>query len=219
MEKARPFLVGLVALVVLFAAYFAMKRPNDREYEDPASASTSWAAENAGDPLGTPSRATEKQGEAAAPTRKKLDPLARAELKKKIYGALWTESGRSPSPSEREQVPPSTAKLSPEYIQSRIREDFKPMATKCYEELLSRTPDAGGTAVMEFTIVADEKLGGIVEETVLGDAGTLVDPAFSTCMRESLGTVAFNPPPKGGKTTVHYPFSFSPGPDEPAPKN
>ncbi len=217
MKKAQPYLVGLAALLALFLAYFALKRPSEPEYVPSSSAST--ADPVAGDPWNAPSRGTPLPTTDGAPAaRKALSPGERAELKKKIYGALWVESGKLPSQADIERVPPSTASLSPAYIQERIREDFKPMAAKCYEELLSRTPDAGGKAVMEFTIVADEKLGGIVEDTVLGDGGTLVDPSFATCMRESLSTVAFAAPPKGGKTTVHYPFLFSPGDDEAPPK-
>ena len=216
MKKAQPYLVGLAALLALFLAYFALKRPNEPEYVPSSAASTSEPG--TGDPWNAPSRTSPVPGTDGAAARKAILPAERAELKKKIYGALWAESGKQPSQGDSERVPPSTASLSPAYIQERIREDFKPMAAKCYEELLSRTPDAGGKAVMEFTIVADEKLGGIVEDTVLGDGGTLVDPSFATCMRESLSTVAFAAPPKGGKTTVHYPFLFTPGDDEPSTK-
>ena len=215
MEKARPFFVGFLALAVLFLAYVALKRPNEPEYASSHEAPTANETESR-DPSRPPGQ--DPLPDAAVPTRNVMSVKEREDLKKKIYGALWAESGKVPSRSEIERAPPSAAPLSPAYVQSRIREDFKPMAAKCYEELLSRHPDAGGTEVMEFTIVADEKLGGIVEETNLGDGGTMVDPSFSTCMRESLSTVAFAPPPKGGKTTVHYPFSFSPGDDEPTPK-
>jgi len=69
---------------------------------------------------------------------------------------------------------------------------------------------------MEFTIVADDKLGGIVEDAGLGEGGTLTDDKMGTCIRESLTTLAFPPPAgDGGIVTVVYPIVFAPdGPDE-----
>jgi hypothetical protein len=216
-KTSRVWLAGGAAILVLFALFALLRRPS--------------AAVGAGDEGGEPSSATspypepiEQKGSAAsaapAPTdggRRRLDPAAHAALQRQIHEALWTASGQAPpSGAGGTGAPPAAAELSREYIQERIRSDFKPMAIKCYEELLARAPDAGGRAVMEFTIVADEKLGAVVEDTALGDGGTLTDPRFATCLRESLGTVAFEAPSRGGKTTVHYPLVFSPGPEEDA---
>ena len=63
-------------------------------------------------------------------------------------------------------------------------------------------------------IVADDELGAIVEDVSLGEGTTLTDGSFATCLTESMTTVRFAAPKTSGKTTVHYPFLFSPG-DEP----
>lgn len=213
MEKARIWGAGAAALLVLFAVFVLLKRkPAGAEPVPghPESASIETARGERSTPAleGAPAASSRDAG------LRVLDRAAHAELQKKIHEALWAQSGQAPRAGE--STPPNAATLSPAYIQERIRDDFKPMAVKCYEELLARTPDAGGRAVMEFTIVADEKLGGVVEDTALGDGGTLTDPGFGTCLRESLSTVSFAPPPKGGKTTVRYPFLFSPGDEPPA---
>jgi rRNA maturation protein Nop10 len=101
--------------------------------------------------------------------------------------------------------------MDPKYIQEVIRGEFFPMARKCYEELLSRKKTAAGRIEMSFSIVADEKLGAIIEDVEAdhGDSG-IADDKMTTCMRESLSTVSFRPPAHGGIVTVVYPIVFSP---------
>lgn len=122
--------------------------------------------------------------------------------------------------------------LDPNYIRQRIRGDFIPMASRCYDLLLSRRPGFAGRMVLRFRITAHEQLGGIVEEVSVapardGDAGdadadasldagarsVFGDDAFETCVRESMMTVAFAPPERGGSLSVSYPIGLSP--DEP----
>lgn len=101
--------------------------------------------------------------------------------------------------------------VDPSYLRERIREDFIPMARACYEQLLVRRPDASGRALAEFVIIGDERLGGVVDEvTVQPDDGGLSDEGFATCLRESMYTVAFRPPPGRGSLRVRYPFIFRP---------
>lgn len=102
--------------------------------------------------------------------------------------------------------------MDPAYIQEVVRTEFFPMAKACFEELLSRK-DAGGRVLMKFSIVADEKLGGIIEEASADPDGGVADERMSTCMRESLSTLAFRPPARGGTVTVEYPIEFSNDPD------
>ena len=214
MKGYRPYLAGALALAVLVALYVALG-PSKGTSGGPGPNESQPNESLGAPPEGTPAVTNVVLADGArAPSRTVLTPAQRAELAKKIHGALWAESGKKPSQDEIGKAPPNAPSLSPAYIQQRIREDLKPMAEKCYEDLLSKHPDAGGTANMEFTIVADEKLGGVVEDTKLGDGSSLVDPAFSTCLLESLSTVSFPAPAKGGKTTVHYPLTFSPGDDD-----
>lgn len=100
--------------------------------------------------------------------------------------------------------------IDPKYIQEVVRSDLFPMAKQCYGELLARKPDAGGRLEMSFTIAADADLGGIVEDA---EVTGLDDEKMSTCMRESLSTLAFPPPAHDGVVTVKYPIVLSPDGD------
>ncbi len=211
--KHSHWLSGAAALGTLLVLYLLL----GRTHPEPGYRTSSTVGESAGEHgAETPSvrGAPLASSSSSAPGRTTKDRARREELQRRIHEAMWAQSGQSPPRGDPMAMPPG-APLGAAYIQARIREDFKPMALKCYEELLARSPDAGGRAEMEFTIVADEKLGGVVEEANLGDGGTLNDERFGTCLRESLTTVAFAPPPSGGKTTVRYPITFLPdGPSD-----
>lgn len=148
------------------------------------------------------------------------DPKVREALRKRIL-AGWAATGEpevAAAAKEGRFIPapegPDGGRMDPKYIQEVVRGEFFPMAKKCYEELLTRKKDAQGRVEMSFTIVADEKLGGILEDVQAdhGDGG-LADERMTTCMRESMSSLAFRPPAHGGYVTVVYPIVFSP--DEP----
>jgi hypothetical protein len=105
--------------------------------------------------------------------------------------------------------------MDPKYIRDVVHADFFPMASKCYDELLARNDAAAGRLEMSFTIVADETHGGIVEDVSVASEGSVADEKMTTCIRESMSTLAFRPPAHGGMVTVRYPVEFSPD-EEPA---
>jgi hypothetical protein len=144
------------------------------------------------------------------------DRRVRDELRKRIL-AGWAAEGEPEVAAAAKQgrfapAPegPDGGRMDPTYIQEVIRGEFLPMAKKCYEELLTRKKKAKGRVEMSFTIVADAKQGGILEDVEVdhGDGG-LADEKMTTCMRESMSTVAFRPPAHGGVVTVVYPIEFS----------
>lgn len=152
------------------------------------------------------------------------DRAARDALRRRILEA-WSKGEKGPEVAAEakqgrfEEHPNADGwGIEPSYIQAAVREQMRPMAIACYGDFLSRRPDAGGRMMLWFKIVADEKLGGVVEEDSDHDAGMVSewsgDPAFETCVRESMMTVTFPPPAKGGVVTVGYPMVFAPGDDE-----
>ena len=159
---------------------------------------------------------------AAAPV---IDRAKRDEMCGLILGLRWVsrprtqagQSGLQPtcSPSDLRGPPlPRTMEadytgIKPKYIQQRVREDFFPLARKCYEDALLRDPKLGGRIVFAFNIVGDEKVGGIVEAVDVLNESTLRDPEVIDCMRQSFLSVSFPPPPGGGTVTVVYPIIFS----------
>jgi hypothetical protein len=115
--------------------------------------------------------------------------------------------------------PPGTAAPAPEpeevrrrdYIRRRVREQYFPAARDCYQELLGRQPTAGGKIVLEFAIVRDGDAGAVDRVEIREDKDTILDPEFQLCMRESMYTSVFEPPPPGAEeTTVVYPIMLKP---------
>jgi len=143
------------------------------------------------------------------------------ELRKRLLTAWAAESDPEVAAAAKQgRFLPAPAgedggRMDPKYIQEVVRGEFMPMAKKCYEELLTRKKDAKGRFEMSFTIVADEKQGAILEDVEAdhGDSG-VADEKMTTCMRESMNTLAFRPPAHGGVVTVVYPILFSPDEDD-----
>ncbi|HSO39736.1 MAG TPA: AgmX/PglI C-terminal domain-containing protein [Labilithrix sp.] len=151
----------------------------------------------------------------AALTKTVADRAVRDELRRRIL-AGWAAGADPEIAAAAKQgrfLPAPTGDggqgMEPAYIQEVVRSEFFPMARACFDELLSRKQDAGGRVEMSFTIVADEKLGGLVEDVAVGTDGGVADEKMTTCMRESMTTLAFRPPAHGGIVTVVYPIEFS----------
>jgi hypothetical protein len=215
-----PKLLALVAIPIVAALVWLMlpdaasKRRADAESSVPESASSAsgWSPASARPTSGL-----------------HYDRKKAAELRVAILAALQADAQPPPvatnappsapkTPQKQLEGPAAGASeqtMSPyaKSIQSRMREDLLPMAESCYKNLLAKRPDAGGKIQLEFEIIHDDKLGGVVNEGALGDAGTLVDDELTTCITESLSGVYFEAPPGKGKVTVKYPLTLSP--DEP----
>lgn len=100
-------------------------------------------------------------------------------------------------------VVPLEQKLLPDEIQGVVRANFGAFR-KCYEELLSGDPHAGGKVMLKFEIAADGKVGNVstdAPETSLTDEKTL------TCMTSAVSKLSF--PASGHSTKVGYPILFS----------
>jgi hypothetical protein len=139
-----------------------------------------------------------------------IDPAQRAELRKRIFEGMWrnAEPDAVPPAGGFAAPPPKAQELSSEYLHARLLEDYKPMARACFNELLSRKPGMGGKLLVKFTIVGDEKVGGIVESAELDPKSTIKDDKLETCIKESMLTMQFAPPDKGGTVTVVAPLTF-----------
>jgi len=144
------------------------------------------------------------------------DPAVREALRARILAAL---QGPALPPGSPVAAPPITAApadasdFEPSYIRDRVHEDFMPLGEKCYVDALASHPTLHGKIIVHFKIVGDEKVGGIVDEASIDEKSTLKDAALAECIRQSMMTVSFKPPPRGGWSTVTYPFVFSPDAD------
>jgi hypothetical protein len=177
-----------------------------------------------------PLRAT---GEATEHASKKPDDVAGATTKDRVKREamrelIWRAFGRPPPPAAKAQPtseyvlpkePPPAPEgdggtIEPKYIQEHVRNEFFDLAKGCYADAIPKLANPRGRVVFWFTIVGDEKIGGIVESVAVLDESTLRDPEMIECMRQSFLSVTFPPPRGGGWVTVGYPIEFSPGEDE-----
>jgi hypothetical protein len=145
------------------------------------------------------------------------DKKVRDDVRRKLL-AIWAQGEGESAAAAREGrfVPAPTGDggvMDPAYIQEVIRGEYMPMVKGCYEELLARKKDAGGQILAKFSIVGDEKVGGVLEDVTIETDGGLADDKLQTCLRESLLSVAFRPPANRGMVEVHYPITMSPGDD------
>jgi hypothetical protein len=214
--KGRHLAIGLIgALVVAVTLVFWLGATGGgRGAEDGRELSASSAQARQSPPV--PSGASSPEYDGGAIARTIADRRVRDELRRRIL-AGWAEGeGETAAAARAGRIPPMPAspdgRIDHDYIRSVIREDMMPMAAKCYEELTARRPDAGGRIELAFKIVGDDKLGGIVDTAEVdgGIAGALGDAKLETCLRESLLSLAFRPPPNDGWVTVVYPMEFSP---------
>jgi hypothetical protein len=174
----------------------------------------------------TPSPETTPTAKQAASTGPALDRAKRDQLRTLIWKAIGQPSPPERAPTKKgvayvlpERPPWSTPPpggggdaapgIEPKYIRERVRNDFFPLARKCYGDALETNPSLGGKVVLAFNIVGDAKTGGIVEAVDVLNESTLRDPDVIDCMRQSFLSVTFPPPANGGEVTVTYPIIFS----------
>lgn len=98
-----------------------------------------------------------------------------------------------------------------DYVARTMREQFLPLAGECYDTLLGTQPKAAGNVVLEFSVLGDPAVGGVVVDVTLGKGTTLTNDEFRTCMSESMYAVVFDAPPgKDGSVSVKQSFELSP---------
>ncbi len=215
MKRRGAIAIGLV--IALGLGVFGVARGCHQEKplspEDERSAN---AHENAlrgpSDPVDpTSSEVRPRDGESASPL---LDRKRREEMRQAIYRA-WGVS--APTSDYRGNVrpppPPSPEEARPfdkDYIRSRIREDYVPLAKDCYEKGLKKNPKLEGKLTASFRIVGNKNVGGIIDWVDASTDTTLGDKDVIDCLEQSLYSVSFQAPPNDGIVTVTYPLTFSP---------
>jgi hypothetical protein len=141
----------------------------------------------------------------ASPARqepRRMSPEQRTEIRAKLLQALRSAAER-PAPVQPGPGAASEAARAPavhisrdvaEYAKSIgdvIESDFAPLAQDCYDELLRKKPGAEGDVILDFKIISEESIGGIVDSAAVTDQSTLRDDDFETCLSESFLSVQF----------------------------
>jgi len=221
----RPrIVVATVVIVLCLAALFISRRQSEPSPGPPTATAPAMGApsiaRSVDPPSPHPSAVSGRTIDGFRPPSETVrDRALRDDLRRRILVA-WSAQLSPPDAAATDagdalHLPMPTldgGTVDPDYLRERIREDFLPMARACYEQFEARHPGVGGRSVADFVIVGDERVGAVVDEVRVdsGDGG-LAEPAFETCMRESMYTVAFRPPPGRGSLRVRYPFRFEAG--------
>ena len=149
--------------------------------------------------------------DASTPGLPPLDKAKRDAMRIAIYRA-W---GMAP-PDER--TSPSTWRtpsaaahaFDKDYVRDRIRADYLPLAKDCYRQGLAKNPSLGGRLVTSFRIVGTKGTGGLIDWVDMSsEENTLDDRDVLECLKQSLYSVTFDPPPNDGTVTVTYPMTFA----------
>lgn len=100
--------------------------------------------------------------------------------------------------------------LDPSYVQQQVKE-FMPLLKECYENARTQEPGLAGTLVLEFAILGDKALGGLVEEAhVVLEESSMANEGLTECATETLYALEFKPPHGGGRVVYKAPFTFKP---------
>ena len=97
---------------------------------------------------------------------------------------------------------------------ARLMKDFQsdvmPLADECYTQALERDPSVAGGLDMQFQIIGDEDVGGLVESVELEDSSEIRDDEMIECIRETLLSTIFPAPDDSGAAGVRLTLRFSP---------
>ncbi len=86
---------------------------------------------------------------------------------------------------------------------------------ECYQNARRERPDLGGKLVINFTIVGEPGIGGLVSESAVdAEKSTISDPGMRECVQETMYAAQFRAPAAGGEVEVTYPFVFASEPKQ-----
>lgn len=113
-------------------------------------------------------------------------------------------------PGQRQAVTearPATRKLDLDYVSRQLKE-IMPMMRQCYQNELALNKQAKGDLEVQFTLIADAELGGLVEEAKIIGGTISHKGGLAECVRETTYAVRLAAPEAGGRVTVRYPIKF-----------
>ncbi len=220
--RSRKGLIGggIVAAAIML---WVLVRPGGQVADE-----TGYSSSNGADPRENGQSHEREDGPArvapADPRIRARDPevraLARA-LRERIESARTEREGAEASapPDEVRSLvetggssingsPDAPGRLDPAYIREAVRE-LQPLIAECYELALEEDDTLAGRLVLEFDIEGEPEVGGVVEDSAIGDESTLTHPTLDECVRETIYTLELPAPEGGGMVHVRYPFTFS----------
>lgn len=220
----RSLVVGVLLLGALLVCAWWVLRPDAAEPEaDPemeasrppgASVSASPGATSPPRVAGRRERATPAKPRAGR-RRRPMTPAQHrarlAEILRRLQQATPEATGSQGAGAtggagEQKKTRPLTAR----YLKSAIKE-IVPLFKECYENALKNDPKLSGKLVVQFEIVGDPEVGGLVAHSKIDPKRSTIKAAgLNECVRESVYALELDAPEEGGKTQVSYPLRFSP---------
>ncbi len=170
-------------------------------------------------PAAKPTRAGSKQ-EREAMRRRIL-----AALEARERGASGREAGSTGADEEQRapargatspaEAPPKPGDLTDRtgdrgYLLKVMNEDLMPLADECYALARETQPELAGLLELDFELIGDEDIGGVVENVEPGQNNQLVNPVLIECMRESILSTTLPAPPEGGRDEIMLSLRFAP---------
>ena len=136
----------------------------------------------------------------------RLDKQQRAELLQRLAQAQQAAVATGSRRQEAAPAPPP--ELDKDYIRGQMQA-LIPLIKECYENALRDKPMLSGKLVVNFTIVAEPEIGGLVaDSTVDPDNSDIADSDLRECVQETMYGARFPAPKDGGEVKVTYPFIF-----------
>jgi hypothetical protein len=215
--------VAIVAVVVLFAAALLWMRPTEvpRERVEDNTSTTNVGARGSKHDGSSRDETTLPKIE----TRRKTTAHERArylrEIRESVARRAQTASSEPqaepPTRSEREREPADTEDTltdrSGGVLTTLLRDlhrDVMPLADECYAQAVERDPTLAGGLDLQFQVVGDEDVGGLVESVDVMESSEIQDVEMIECMRETLLSTIFPAPDDSGSTGVQLTLRFEP---------
>lgn len=229
--RSTTVLVGLM-VVLLVGGWLFMRREAPRSSDEGSArgsiARTAGVVPDSPKPGHAPPVATKKppragaRQEREAMRRRVLDALeARERAAAERDDGSSTGAEGSPAPPDGVTSPtgpddePAAGNLSDRtgdhgYLLKVMNDDLMPLADECYALARETQPELAGMLVLDFEIIGDEDIGGVVETVDPGQNNELLDPGLIECMRESILSTTLPPPPKGGRDALSLSLRLEP---------
>jgi hypothetical protein len=87
-----------------------------------------------------------------------------------------------------------------------------PLARECIEQAHEQAPELAGMIAIGFEVVADEKLGAVVDVAKIAPRNDVLHPGLLQCIRETALSVTFPPPLVTGRELFELTLRVEPRP-------
>lgn len=121
-------------------------------------------------------------------------------------------TGGAPRPSDPEPGPDNLVDRTGtrEYLTEVMNDDLMPLADECIMLARETEPELAGMLVLDFEILADEDIGGVVESVAPGQGNEVPNAELIECMRESILATTLPRPEQGGRDAISISLRLSP---------